>query len=311
MSLPRPTGAAAVSYCGRRTSPVQLRDECYTIRRFIKARNDNQSGNPPSPRPSNEDRDVQHQQHQQAAAEPPALAESGQAGRRLPAGAQMRPMRNSRASAIKQAGYDAVWRGQTTWNGVAILLAASKPVVDAHAAARRCRRHAERAISRRLSTAFSSAASICRTAIRSRARSSTTSSPGSSGLSRTRATLLERTCRSCWRATTTSCRPTSTSTRPSHGTTTRCCSRKAARAYARARQAGLDRCASRAASGRARSIRSGTTCAIAGSAMPGCGSIICCSAHRSQNASVGRRRSRGAEPPGASDHAPTWIVLKT
>ena len=76
-------------------------------------------------------------------------------------------------------------------------------------------------------------------------------------------------CRSCWRATTTSCRPTATSTRPSPTTTTRCCSRRAAppfRAPAR-RRAGSTRSA-RCIRTR-RCTRSGTTCGTAGRATPG------------------------------------------
>ena len=40
-------------------------------------------------------------------------------------------------AAIEQAGYGAVWRGQKSWNGVAILARGCEPVVDAHRAARR------------------------------------------------------------------------------------------------------------------------------------------------------------------------------
>ena len=43
---------------------------------------------------------------------------------------------------------------------------------------------------------------------------------------RRRACCKASACRSCWPATTTSCRPTSTSTAPSPTRTTRCCSRK-------------------------------------------------------------------------------------
>ena len=51
-------------------------------------------------------------------------------------------------------------------------------------------------------------------------------------------------------------------------------------AYARLAQAGLDRRPARAASAMSASTRSGTTCAIAGSATPACASITCCSARR-------------------------------
>ena len=68
-------------------------------------------------------------------------------------------------------------------------------------------------------------------------------------------------------------------------------------AYARLLEAGLDRRAAPAASRRARSTRSGTTCAIAGSATPGCASITCCSARRSPRAS---KRPASIAPCAAS-----------
>ena len=81
--------------------------------------------------------------------------------------------------AIAKAGYGAVWRGQKTWNGVAILARRSRAGADPHASCPAIPTTRRAAISRPPSTACSSPASICRTAIRSRARSSTTSSPGS------------------------------------------------------------------------------------------------------------------------------------
>ena len=33
------------------------------------------------------------------------------------------------AAAIKKAGYHAVWRGQRTWNGVAILARGAEPII--------------------------------------------------------------------------------------------------------------------------------------------------------------------------------------
>ena len=84
-------------------------------------------------------------------------------------------------SAIDKAGYGAVWRGQKTWNGVAILARNADPVLIRDRVARRFRTTARRAISRPPSTASSSPASICRTAIRSPGRNSTTSSTGSAG----------------------------------------------------------------------------------------------------------------------------------
>ncbi len=81
-------------------------------------------------------------------------------------------------SALETAGYGAVWRGQATWNGVAILARGAEPVLtrtelpgdpdDTQA------RYIEAAVSGCLW-----GASTCPTAIRSPARSSTTSSRGS------------------------------------------------------------------------------------------------------------------------------------
>ena len=45
-------------------------------------------------------------------------------------------------AAIEKAGYGAMWRGQKTWNGVAILARGCEPIVDAARIARRSRRKA-------------------------------------------------------------------------------------------------------------------------------------------------------------------------
>ena len=52
--------------------------------------------------------------------------------------------------AIRELGYGAVWHGQKSWNGVAILAAGRDPR-DAARPARRPRRHATAATSRRRS----------------------------------------------------------------------------------------------------------------------------------------------------------------
>jgi len=85
--------------------------------------------------------------------------------------------------AIEKAGYGAVWRGQKTWNGVAILARKADPVLirtalpgdpdDKEA------RYIEAAVRGIMSPAFT-----FRTAIRSPVRNSTTSSNGSGGSSR-------------------------------------------------------------------------------------------------------------------------------
>ena len=55
------------------------------------------------------------------------MAEDGAARHRLPAGAQGTDAEFP-AEAIRKAGYRAVWRGQKTWNGVAILARGSEPI---------------------------------------------------------------------------------------------------------------------------------------------------------------------------------------
>ena len=51
-------------------------------------------------------------------------------------------MPNFPPPAIEQAGYGAVWRGQKSWNGVAILARGAEPIVTRDRAARRSGRHA-------------------------------------------------------------------------------------------------------------------------------------------------------------------------
>jgi exodeoxyribonuclease III len=80
--------------------------------------------------------------------------------------------------AIKQAGYHAVWRGQRTWNGVAILSRGSAPIVT-RTSLPATLRTTSRAISRPRSRGYLLAVSTCRTATPSQGPSSTTSGPGS------------------------------------------------------------------------------------------------------------------------------------
>ena len=56
------------------------------------------------------------------------MAEGGEARHRLPAGAEIR-RRGFPGRRLRKAGYDAVWRGQKTWNGVAILSKVGAPVL--------------------------------------------------------------------------------------------------------------------------------------------------------------------------------------
>ena len=83
------------------------------------------------------------------------------------------------AAALRDAGYGAVWHGQKSWNGVAILARGADPIEtrrglpgdpdDVHS------RYIEAAVG-----GIVSAACTCPTAIPRPARSSTTSSAGSS-----------------------------------------------------------------------------------------------------------------------------------
>ena len=75
-----------------------------------------------------EDRNLQHQQHQPAPAEPVAWLRAAKPDvvclQELKAADDDFPV-----AAIEKAGYGAVWRGQKTWNGVAILARNAEPVL--------------------------------------------------------------------------------------------------------------------------------------------------------------------------------------
>ena len=58
-----------------------------------------------------EDRDLQHQQRQPPAAEPPRLAQKSHTRRRRTAGAEGHRRPTSPTAALRKAGYGAVWRG--------------------------------------------------------------------------------------------------------------------------------------------------------------------------------------------------------
>jgi exodeoxyribonuclease-3 len=82
------------------------------------------------------------------------------------------------AAALRKAGYGAVWRGQKTWNGVAILAKGAEPVLTRDSLPGDPDDSQSRYIEA-ASKGCSSPRSICPTAIPSRGRNSTTSSPGS------------------------------------------------------------------------------------------------------------------------------------
>lgn len=75
-----------------------------------------------------EDRHLEYQRRQQASAEPVGMAGDGETGRRVPAGAETEQSAFPN-DAIRAAGYDVVWRGQRTWNGVAILDRGAEPIL--------------------------------------------------------------------------------------------------------------------------------------------------------------------------------------
>ena len=77
----------------------------------------------------NEDRHLQRQQRQQEAGQSPGLAGDRAAGRCLPPRTEGDTIRTFLYAAIKEAGYSAVWRGQKSWNGVAILARGVEPIV--------------------------------------------------------------------------------------------------------------------------------------------------------------------------------------
>ena len=159
-------------------------------------------------RSAHEDRHLQHQQRQQAAGQPARLAARGEARRRLPAGAEGDRRANFRAAALAKAGYGAVWRGQKTWNGVAILARGAEPVLTRDALpgdpADAQSRYIEAAVDGVLVGCALPAErqSAAGPEIRLQARLVRAAA------SRTRRSCWRRTCRSCWPATTTSCRPT-------------------------------------------------------------------------------------------------------
>jgi exodeoxyribonuclease-3 len=85
------------------------------------------------------------------------------------------------ARAIERAGYNAVWCGQRTWNGVAILSRGIEPVLTRNTLPGDADDARKRATSRQPRMASWSGACICRTAIRSPVPNSITSLRGSSG----------------------------------------------------------------------------------------------------------------------------------
>jgi hypothetical protein len=179
------------------------------------------------------------------------------------------------AAAIERAGYRAVWRGQKTWNGVAILSRGSDPVVT------RTVLPGDPADtqSRYLEAAIEGVLVGCLYLPNGNPQ------PGPkfdyklawfNGSRLTRESFLKRRCPLFSPATLTLRRPRSIFIRQSPGITTRLCSRQAALPMpSSSGRVGRIVCASFIQ--RSASTPFGITCGIAGSATPDCGWITCCS----------------------------------
>src|SRR6185436_2154763 len=184
------------------------------------------------------------------------------------------PDQNFPIVAIRAAGYGAIWHGQTSFNGVAILAKGADPVEirrglpgdpdDTHS------RYIE--------------AEVNGIVIGCLYLPNGNPQPGPKfeyklkwfqRLHEHAQSLYSSASRSCCWATTTSCRRTSTSTTRKAGRKTRCCSpRRGPRTKSCSHKAGWTHCAN--ATRKSASTRSGISSAITGSAMPACVSITCC-----------------------------------
>ena len=208
-----------------------------------------------------------------------SMAGEASARHRLPAGAQGARRALSRSPRMRDAGYGAIWHGQRSWNGVAILARGAKPIETPARAAGRPGRRRRAATSRRRWTASSSAASTCPTATRSRGRSSTTSWRGSSGSDRSTPRRCYGSGHPVVLAGDYNVVPTDFDIyNPRSWLKDALLQPETPRALRSAcsRRAGSMRCA-RCIRTNA-STRSGTTSASTGSATPGCASTTCCSA---------------------------------
>ena len=130
------------------------------------------------------------------------------------------------ASAIDRAGYRAIWCGQKTWNGVAILSRDAEPVVTRTTLPG----DADDTQARYIEAAIAGVLVGCIYLPNGNPQpgpNSTTSSSGSSDLRATRVSSSEKEHLLSLRGTTTSPQLQSTFTPPSHGTMMRSCSLKA------------------------------------------------------------------------------------
>ena len=208
-----------------------------------------------------------------------AWLRGGQARRGVPAGAEGGAMREFPKAAIEKAGYRAAWRGQKSWNGVAILARGREPIVTRTALPGDPTRQRRAATSRRRSTAcivaslyapngnpqpgpkFTLQARLDEAARRARRGAST-----------------RRACRWCWPATTTSCRPTRDIYPTKSYAKNALVQPESRAAFRRIARPGLGRCDPHAASRRADVHVLGLHAEPLAARRAACGSTICCSA---------------------------------
>jgi exodeoxyribonuclease III len=74
------------------------------------------------------DRDLQRQRHQRAAYQPPGVAAQEAAPDIVGLQELKAPDDKFPAAALRSAGYGAIWHGQKSWNGVAVLACGAEPV---------------------------------------------------------------------------------------------------------------------------------------------------------------------------------------
>ena len=178
---------------------------------------------------------------------------------------------------IEKAGYHSIWRGQKTWNGVAILSLKAKPILTRDALPG----DPGDTQSRYIEAAVNGILIGCIYLLNGNPQpgpKSNTSSHGSNAWQRMPNSSLRKTCQPRSPATSTSLLPRKTSTQRGHGTTMRSCSRKAAVPMLRCSSKGGPMQSARCIRMN-QCIRSGITCGTAGLVTLGCVSIICSLAH--------------------------------
>ena len=182
---------------------------------------------------TNEDRDLQRQRRQWPAARPVALARARLEPDVVCLQELKAPQDKFPEAAIRDAGYGAIWHGQKSWNGVAILARGAKPIETR----RGLPGDPDDMHSRYIEAAVDGVLVGCLYLPNGNP------APGPKFDYKLRwferLTALRRghcsssTCPSCWPAITTSCPPSWTSTSRSAGSTTPCSARKSAPPFTR------------------------------------------------------------------------------